>query len=136
MTFSSPCKAVYTEIFDEEVRIDWSISVQKSLILNITIAKAYVQYSDYCLSDQIAISEGFKDTGNIIETFCGIVQNETVYTTWHKSNTYVRANTGFMTENIRLKVVYQVQARGLAHRFPSKAFYWRGCGGGGFYNAP
>ena len=77
---SSPCGTISVMSKMEETTT-WIMSVNKIFMINITIEKAYVKYTDHCDPDYVAMFEG-NTVANAkrLGYFCGHVLYESVYT--------------------------------------------------------
>jgi hypothetical protein len=80
----SPCGTVQHSLSRAKFAT-WLITVRHSFMINITIHKAYVPFSDLCSPDYLAINEGHQiRAGSVIEVFCGHILLESVYTKFNK----------------------------------------------------
>ena len=59
----------------------WTISVHQTFMINITIYKAYIPFTDMCSPHYIQIHEGHNmSKESLIELFCGHTYTENIYT--------------------------------------------------------
>ena len=79
-TIRKVCSFINIYTWDPLIAIH-RIQVHPSQMINFTIIKAYVPYSDDCRPHAIGLYEA--TNGTILETFCGVVQMESVYTKYY-----------------------------------------------------
>ena len=75
------CSFIHVDTW-KEVNITYSITVHSNQMINFTITKAYVPYSDDCHPHSIALYEGTYNT--TVDKLCGVIQMESVYSTYHR----------------------------------------------------
>lgn len=94
----------------------WFISVHKSFIINITVAKGYVPYSDDCLDNGMIFYDGFEMMGeHKLETFCGHMLLETVYTRFNKARIHIKVQ--LQMSQVFYVYSYTVHPSGYAFKF-------------------
>ena len=73
-----PCHAISFSSWEPSSH-HWRIHVHMSLMINITIVKAYILFSDLCHPHNIGVFEGHAgDNQTRIDYFCGLVKLESV----------------------------------------------------------
>ena len=110
-SFSAPCKQIHFSSI-HPVTLELFITVQTALSINITVLEAYVPYSENCYQHYISIIDASQ-----INTFCGYVKEEIIYTFYPQGTITMEASKTFLAHNIRLHMVYEAHLRGLAYRF-------------------
>ena len=109
----SPCGTVQ-HFPNNAVFAKWLITVHSSFMINITIHKAYVPFSEWCRPDFLVINEGHQLRAmSMIESFCGHILLESVYTMFNKAM-LMSVNPAVLTH---LTASYQVHQQGYAYRF-------------------
>ena len=99
--------------------MSWKILVHKSFLINITIIKAYIPFSDWCSLHHITIYEGHRsDKQLLIEQFCGHTYMENIYTKHDKGTLLMYFNTTVIYEAVVMNAMYQVQDKApVAYRY-------------------
>ena len=112
-----PCQFIhFTSMFFQSR--SWTLVVQAVFMINITIYKAYVPYSDWCEHHTVEIHEGADVTNNtLIEQFCGHVYMESVYTKHHKAVLQINTFHAYSQFKLNIMTHYQVHEQGFAYRF-------------------
>jgi hypothetical protein len=87
-------------------------------MINVTIHDTYVPYTDWCLPHAVSVYEGHNITvKHLIESFCGHVLAETVYTKKHLALLQLHVNKTIPPAAIKILVSYQTHIQGYAYRF-------------------
>ena len=113
-TFTTSLTAPYGSIFYESWNPStkqWLISVYKAFIINVTVHKAHVPFSDHCLTHNVEVHEGH-DTkhDSIIQRFCGFVNKEMVYTRNNKALIMIQAFTHILIAPIYGNITYEINS--------------------------
>ena len=103
-----------------EINIEWVISVNQLFMINVTIDKAYVRYSDTCGGDYVAVYEGsIVDPHSKLSQYCGHILYETVYTKGYKALFVI---LGVSQNHVVIQAMYQIHTRGTAYKFNGTVF--------------
>jgi ribosomal protein S19 len=120
--FTSPCHILLVKS-DTPTYVTWFITVHKTLIVNVTVIKAYVSYTDTCSSHSVAVWEGHSFTEYAShEKFCGHILLESSYTKSYKGAVSVYASSTIQFTTVEVLASYQVHTSGYAYRFNSHMF--------------
>ena len=117
VTLIMPCAYLY---FKSQVPASrtWHILVHGKFMINITIYKSFVPYSDLCAPHNIQIHEGIiMDNNTLIEKFCGHTYMESVYTRYNRASLSVIVNTDIIYPDVTLHAGYQIHDQCVAHRY-------------------
>ena len=119
-TWTSPLKTMsFTSQQPTSQR--WLISVHDSFMINVTIFKSYVPFTDLCSPHNVGVYEGHEDMNDtLIEKFCGLMSMENVYTKYNKALLQIQASTNMLLFPMSLYARYEVLDQGAAHRFTGK----------------
>ena len=97
---------------------EWEITVNPVLMINITIDKAYVPYSDTCGRKYVATYDGNSTVDkHRLGRFCGHVLFESVYTRWNRGLIYMVVHAADAWDMVYINATYQVHTQGIAYRF-------------------
>ena len=137
-TISTPCNAFQFTSWEPVDKV-WMITVNKDFMINITIEKAYVPLTKHCPYNDSAVlvfeghafdlqyaplcSRYSGYCGGFIQSFCGHIYMETVYSKHYKATLMFRNSLLFTQFETMLKMIYQVMTQGLAHRKRMPYFY-------------
>ena len=95
----------------------WHITVHEVFMINITIYKSFVPYSDLCSPHNVQLHEGHSiNNDSLIEKFCGHTYMESVYTKYNRGLLYIMFNTTVIYSAVMLYAGYQIHDQGVAHR--------------------
>ena len=103
----------------------WLIQVHKTFMINVTVFKAYVPFTDLCSPHTVGVYEGHEAMNDtLIEKFCGHVSMETVYTKHNKGLLRIQAFADMLLLPISIQAQYEIHEQGAAYRFGSKHSCW------------
>ena len=117
LNLHTPCSYVYFNSWTPTSR-SWSISVHQLFMINITIYKSFVPYSDSCSPHNVQIHEGHNlNNDSLIELFCGHTYMESVYTRYNKGLLHITFDTIVIYSAVTLHAGYQIHDQGVAYRY-------------------
>ena len=93
--------------------VSWTFTAQKSFMLNITVHKLFVTYTERCIDSHAKVTEISSSNKTIlIATYCGHSLSESLFTKYNKAMLYVHSKEGVI-----LDMMYHIAALGSAYRF-------------------
>ena len=110
---TSPCHTIYFETYS--VSKMWQITVHESFMVNITIHRGFLPYTNKCKVYKMNVYEGnAMDDEAIIETVCGALQKESIYTRYHSALLFVAIRSKSQLFLVHILATYQVHIQGKA----------------------
>ena len=111
----------------------WTITVHKSFMINVTIAKAFVPYSRNCKNNYLTVShcinkmevkDGARERTkhNHSEYYCGHTHNEAVYSEENKVVLTLKVSVENVAHITQLVAFYQVHIVGWAYRYSTPLY--------------
>ena len=96
----------------------WVIMVNKAFIINITVSKMYTKFSESCRSAYMKVFEGHTSHRELpIETLCGHVMYENIYTQHNKGLVIVKTSPEVSANHSVLEATYEILAINSAVRY-------------------
>ena len=98
--------------------VQWTVTVHSTFMVNITIIKSYTNFSESCEAANVQVYEGHKYHRNwVIETFCGHIMYESVYTQHNKALLIVKTSPEVSSYHAVLKATYGILDKKSAFRY-------------------
>ena len=114
-----PCQTIYFTSWTPDYIQEWHIQIPKWFLIIIYIFDAYIPFSDTCRPSQLAVYNGFNITQpSLVDSFCGVVTMETVYTNRNKGTLVIAFNSSNIPYAVTLDAEYQAHSISLAFRKP------------------
>ena len=117
--FKAPCSSFMFSSLVPTTKV-WTITVHSMFMINITIEKAFVPYTDGCKSDNYVLVNSWHGSrfcpacGFYIAHFCGHVHMESVYSRRNTASIKIQADIQIAQHPTSIKLVYAVAKLGSA----------------------
>ena len=110
------CRSMYFHSWTPSSQ-SWRIQVYEAFSINFTIYRAYVPFTDACSPHGIHIYEShLVSNSNIIDTFCGKVYHESVFTIRNAGLLRIKFDTKKLIFPVTLRAGYSSISQGVAYK--------------------
>ena len=116
-----PCGIIYYNTWESMTQQKWRLTVYEHFMVNVTIMQGFVPYTRHCRPHHFTVHEGLRTSRtSTVDTFCGKVQYESVYTKSNEAAIVFTARVSVTPFNVFLWAKYSVFIKHQAYKFMGK----------------